>query len=171
LDSAGVRVLKAASCPSLSGKTTLTYEIGCGEGSDVYMRLSQSTGTGSFSKGWVDLQRVHDLLEKNADKPITMATFAPLFSGLSANTGGFLLAVIRHEGLVQTTPENPRCYERLDGKAFFTELERLMGSRTAKPKPSRPAVYVSEVHGPLAGDAKVKGRRPSASAKKAKRSA
>jgi hypothetical protein len=79
---------------------------------------------------------------------------------------------------VRPLPDNPRGYERLDGKAFFSEIQALMGSKPAgtkvkttpaaapatetkasAPKPdatsateapkTRPAVYVSEVHGPL----------------------
>ena len=117
------------------------------------MRITKNTGAGMFGKGWVELERVHKLVN---DKPITSTTLAPLFKGGSANSAGFLLAVMKHEGLVQAVG---RAYERLDGKAFFAEIHKLMGSpgKAARPKPTstkpaaspRPAVYISEVHGPL----------------------
>jgi hypothetical protein len=86
---------------------------------------------------------------------------------------------MKHERLVRPIADNPRCYERLDGKAFFSEIQTLMGSRPAtaksskaktltapatetkaaspqpdatsatEPPKTRPAVYISEVHGPL----------------------
>jgi hypothetical protein len=175
-----IQVVKTASCNSLSGKTALTYEIGAA-GADVYARVTHSSGSGTFSKDWVALSRVHAALEKNGAKPITLATLGPLFKGLSANTAGFLLAVLKHEGLVRAAEDQARAYERTDGKAFFTEVTKLIGrakvaapgkskptssssvavkaappaKRAGPPEPdaktaaSRPAVYVSEVHGPL----------------------
>ena len=185
-----IRALKTGTCPSLSGRTKLTYEVGSGPGSQINIRITKTAGTGSFSKDWVALERIHALLEKNADKPITSHTLASLFT--SANNPGFTLAVMKHERLVRSIADNPRCYERLDGKAFFAEIEALMGSKAAAskkiaqpmtattrpPAPSvvtavpssptaavsakpleakkpeevskvRPAIYVSEVHGPL----------------------
>ena len=143
-----VPVLKTDTCPSLSGKSKLTYEIGAGSASEICVRVTKNTGAGMFSKAWVALDQVHKLVN---DKPITSTTLAPLFKGGSANSAGFLLAAMKHEGLVQAVG---RAYERLDGKAFFAEIKTLLGSpvkAAAKPKPasSKPAVYVSEVHGPL----------------------
>jgi len=178
-----IRVLKMGTCPSLSGRTKLTYEVGCGLGSQINIRITKTAGTGSFSKDWVALERIHALLEQNADKPIASHTLASLFT--SANNPGFTLAVMKHERLVRPIADNPRCYERLDGKAFFGEIEALMGSKAAagskvgptkkapaktpvatvstapaataltetkkpeEPPKARPAIYVSEVHGPL----------------------
>jgi hypothetical protein len=81
--------------------------------------------------------------------------------------------------LVRSAEDQARAYERTDGKAFFAEVTKLMGTSyaapgkvtppktskakttsipTATPKATttaildakpRPAVYVSEVHGPL----------------------
>jgi hypothetical protein len=169
-----IRILKTGTCLSLSGRTKLTYEVGGGPDSQISLRITKTAGTGSFSKDWVALERIHALLERNAGKPITSHTLAPLFT--SANNPGFTLAVMKHERLVRPIADNPRCYERLDGKAFFGEIQALMGSKpasaktktktapateskAASPKPdatpateapkTRPAVYISEVHGPL----------------------
>ena len=146
-----IRILKTGTCPSLSGKSKLTYEIGAGPASEICMRITKNSGAGMFGKGWVELEGIHKLVN---DKPITSTTLAPLFKGGSANSAGFLLAVMKYEGLVQ---ESGRAYERLDGKAFFAEIKTLMGSpgKAASKSPksktasSKPAVYVTEVHGPL----------------------
>ena len=117
-----VRVLKTATCPSLSGKSRLTYEIGEGPASEICVRITKNTGGGMFGKGWVALDEVRPLV---TDKPITSGTLSALFKGGSANSAGFLLAVMKHEGLVQASG---RAYERLDGKTFFAEIKTLMGS-------------------------------------------
>ena len=156
-----VRVLKTGTCPSLSGKSKLTYEIGAGSDSNICVRVTKNTGAGMFSKTWVALDQVHRLVN---DKPITSTTLAPLFKGGSANSAGFLLAVMKQEGLVQAVG---RAYERLDGKAFFAEIKKLIGSpgkATAKPPKTnpaspRPAVYISEVHGPLVPEPRKPAKR------------
>jgi len=188
-----IRVLKMGTCPSLSGRTKLTYEVGCGLGSQINIRITKTAGTGSFSKDWVALERIHALLEQNADKPIASHTLASLFT--SANNPGFTLAVMKHERLVRPVADNPRCYERLDGKAFFSEIEALMGSKAAagpkvgpakkalvktplaavstppaattlietkkpeEPPKVKPAIYVTEVHGPLINAPKKPAKR------------
>lgn len=147
-----IRVLKTGTCPSLSGKSKLTFEIGCDAAARISVRITKNTGGGLFNKDWVALDRVPQLV---GDKPITSGTLAPLFKGGSANSAGFLLAVMKHEGLVQNMADKPRCYERLDGKAFFAEIKALMRAETT-PKTPRPAVYVSEVHGPVVPAPKAK---------------
>ena len=100
-----VRVLKTGTCPSLSGKSKLTYEIGAGSASEICVRVTKNTGAGMFSKAWVALTRFSKLVN---DKPITSTSLAPLFKGGSANSAGFLLAVMKHEGLVRSS-QRRRC--------------------------------------------------------------
>ena len=44
-----IRVLKEDSCRSLSGKSSLTYHVGCTAEFEVHFRLAASTGGGFFS--------------------------------------------------------------------------------------------------------------------------
>ena len=69
---------------------------------------------------------VHELFARSGESPITFSTLLPLFQGVSVNTAGFLLAALKHPGLVQQIPDRPRHYERLEAKAFFSEIEGLM---------------------------------------------
>jgi hypothetical protein len=79
---------------------------------------------------------------------------------------------MKQEGLVQASG---RAYERLDGKTFFAEIQKLMESPgKAAPKPPktkaaspRPAVYISEVHGPLVPEPRKPAKK--AASKSAKR--
>jgi len=141
-DASDIRVLKTATCPSLSGKSKLTYEIGCDPSAELHIRITKNTGTGWFSSVWVALSRVHELFARNGDAPITFSTLLPLFEGSSVNTAGFLLAALKHEGLVQQIPDKTRQYERLEAKAFFSEIEALMGAalpgKTKAPQAVKP---------------------------------
>lgn len=145
-----IRVLKKGTCPSLSGKSKLTYEVGCGASGELCLRIAKNSGTGFYSGAWVALERVHALLHKSTTRPITSYTLSPLFKGRSVNTAGFVLAVLKHEGLVQQDAEKPRTYEVLDGKAFMAEIQQLLGAAgtagKASPKPprKRPASVVTK---------------------------
>jgi hypothetical protein len=48
-----IQVVRDGSCPSLSGKSTLTYEVGAGPAADVYLRIRKNSGAGYFSTDWV----------------------------------------------------------------------------------------------------------------------
>jgi hypothetical protein len=107
----GIHLVRTGSCPSLSGKSTLTYEVGAGPAHDVFLRICKNSGSGYFGKDWVAWEAIRRILEQNIGRPITFHTLSPLFHGKSANTAGFLLAVLKHEGLVHRMAERPRYYE------------------------------------------------------------
>ena len=44
-----MRILKIASCSTNSGKTTLTYHIGCTTDKNIQLRVVANTGGGLFS--------------------------------------------------------------------------------------------------------------------------
>lgn len=134
-----IRVVKAATCPSLSERSTLTYEIGCKGDKAIYIRLTENTGSGMFSKTWVPLVQIGVLLSAD-DKPITSRTIQPLYSG-SVNSAGFLLAVLKDVGLILNIDENSRGYVRTDPQKFTSEihalLENIPEEKPAKAKKSR----------------------------------
>ena len=55
------RILKIATCPSLSGRSTLTYHIGCkrhGDSTEIgtpFIRVYANSAAGLFSNDWVAL--------------------------------------------------------------------------------------------------------------------
>jgi hypothetical protein len=133
-----IRVLRSGNCPSLSGKSKLTYEFRLDDKAGWHVRIAKSSGTGYFSKDWIPMEHVQRVLAKNGAKPISCHTLGPIFKGRSVNTPGFVLAVLKHVGLVQTSPENPRNYQLLDGQAFFAELEEAARAATTGTKPLAP---------------------------------
>ncbi len=137
-----IRILKVATCPSLSGKSTLTYQIGCNAESDIQFRVIANTGGGFFSKEWITLDTILEAFnERKKDKPIVSLLLYPLFQGKSLNTPAFLLAALKQEGLVSPLEDNPKHYTQLPSDAFMADVEKLMqstvdGSKKTKSKKS-----------------------------------
>lgn len=128
-------IIKTASCPSLSERSTLTYEIGCKGDKAIHLRLTENTGSGMFSKVWVSLAQIALLLSAD-DKPVSSSTIRSLYTG-SANSVGFLLAVLKNEGLIKNIEENSRSYTRTDPKKFTSEIHALLEKESPPQKKSR----------------------------------
>jgi hypothetical protein len=124
-----MRIIKIASCPTCSGKANLTYHVGCTKDNQVHIRIVENSGGGFFSEEWVSLKAILAALDK-APHPITAVPFINLFIGKSVNTPGFLLAVLKHEGLVKLLEGKVRGYEKLDSEAFMAEVNKLVSSDT-----------------------------------------
>ena len=101
--------VETGECPSLSGLSTITYAIGKGGDGAAHVRLVANSGKGMFCKDWVSAKAVNALL--SSGKPLTSRSVQSLHPGRSINTGGFLLAVLRHLELVRISPSNSRNHE------------------------------------------------------------
>ncbi|MDP2153856.1 MAG: hypothetical protein Q8J66_09385 [Methylotenera sp.] len=121
------RIIKIATCPTCSGKATLTYHFGCSDEKQVYIRVVANSGGGFFSEEWVKLSDIQTALD-GAPFPVTSFPLIKLFIGKSVNTPGFLLAVLKCEGLVKLLEGKIRGYEKLDLAPFMIELEKLVSS-------------------------------------------
>lgn len=129
------RVVKTGSCPSLSERSTLIYEIGVKVDKSIHIRLTENTGSGMFSKEWVPLAKIFSQLTAD-DNPITSRTIQPLYSG-SVNSAGFLQAALKDLGLIKNVEENSRSYIRTDPKKFTSEIHTLLENDTPPLKKSR----------------------------------
>jgi len=126
-----IRMLKTGECPSLSGKSTLTYQIG-NDNDKLYIALTGNTGAGIFNKDWFALEEIYSLLASQK-KPITSGSLHGLFEGRSSNSAGFILAVLLKEKLVKVSAGNKH-YD-LVGQVEFGKIVQLwMDSGTAKKK-------------------------------------
>lgn len=119
-----VRILKVGSCPTLSGKSTLTYHVGFQGTADILFRVYANSGGGFFSNEWVAASDIQGALSKSS--LITAFSLHPIFKGKSANTAGFLLAVLKEESLIGRSTENPRCYTATESPVFVAEMQALM---------------------------------------------
>lgn len=131
-----LRVIKAAACPSLSGRSNLVYQLGCGPDGDVKLRVVDNTGSGFYSQDWVRFGSILELLKPS--EALTFYSLQPLFEGRSVNTGGFLMAALKHLGVIRPMESNPRCHELADLQAVVAEVQALIESPVSLGEDARP---------------------------------
>ena len=96
---------------------------------EIYLRVHSNTGGGFFSQEWISLRDILTALKKRPDgKPITSILLDPLFRGKSANTPGFLMAVLLHEKVVRSMQGKLRSHELGDPSVFTDKVEKLMAA-------------------------------------------
>lgn len=86
-----IRVLKNGNSPSVTARSTLGYQLGLKDESELYLKLVSNTGSGFFSKEWVACSVIEPLINGSAE--LTSTSIKALFPNKSVNTGGFVMAV------------------------------------------------------------------------------
>lgn len=134
------RILKISLCPSLSARTTITYHLGCRDKDNVCFRIWDTSGKGVFSKEWVCASDIQKVLSQH--ESLSAASLLPVFTvGRSVNTAGFLLAVLKHEGLVALSEDQPHKYVRVQSEQFVAQTAALIKSgNSLDPVADAPAV-------------------------------
>ena len=155
-----LRILKIANCGSLSGRSTLTYHIGVIEtNSEIQLRLFHNTAKGYFCKDWVSMALIYLLLsEANIFSSGDVQRL--FFQGKSVNSGGFVLAALRHEGLIRTSEGSLRSYERLDPTAWQEEIAALIEAGVSLSELQVPEVPVVVAKKGKASKALVSKKKP-----------
>jgi hypothetical protein len=131
-----IRVLKKASTKSLSGKSSLAYELTLDSKDEIHIRITKNTGGGFFSPENVRLRDIQSVLDEHPEgTPVTSFILQPLFHGKSVNTPAFLLAALAHEKLMYPMKGKKRS---LEPAVDFTEkVSKLMASKaTARKAPT-----------------------------------
>lgn len=111
-----IRILKSDTCLSLTGRSTLGYQLGRKGDSELYIRLVSNTASGFFSREWIACITIEQLI--NGAVELTSTSFKILFPNKSVNTGGFVMAVIKALGLIQTNELNSRWHEYVVDMTF-----------------------------------------------------
>ena len=126
-DNPDMKILKTATCPTLSGKSTLTYQIGISPESVVHLRISKNSGNGFFSDEWLSIDAIVETLKKRPEgSPVLSHFLTPLLKGKSVNTSAFILAALSHLKLIRPLPKKKRQHELLDPMPFLDQVTRLM---------------------------------------------
>ena len=128
-----LNILKKGTCPTLSGKSKLSYVIGTDDNA-VYIRIAANTGGGFYSGEWVAVKDIEAALTKTPDEVTSLALFK-LFKGKSVNSAGFLLAVLKHEGVVETVKGKKRKHTYVD----IARIANLSKTSTKKAAPKKKA--------------------------------
>jgi hypothetical protein len=143
-DNPDMKVLKTAACPTLSGKSTLTYQIGISPDSVVHLRISKNTGAGFFSDEWLSIDSIVETLKKRPEGlPVLSHYLTPLLKGKSVNTSAFILAALSHLKLIRPLPKKKRQHELLDPMPFLEEVTQMMDGE--KPTAKKTAVRKAPV--------------------------
>ena len=132
-----LRILGTSTCASLSGKSTLTYNIGMNTEGQTQIQVVGNDGGGYFNADAIAFKDIQAVLEKQS-KDITSGTLRCLYPSKSNNSPGFLAGALKAVGLVQVSISNPRCYEALDPAAFIAGVKTLMESAPALTAPPKP---------------------------------
>ena len=129
-----MKVLKTATCKSVTGKSTLTYQLGTSPDSTVHMRISKNTGAGFFNPEWIALKDIQKALAKgHKGSPLTSFLLQSLLKGGSVNTPAFLMAALTNERLLRVLKGKKRGHEFLDPEGFDAKMKRLVATKV-KPK-------------------------------------
>ena len=126
-----IRVLRKGTCPSLSGRSTLSYEFGH-DGKSILFHIADNSGSGHFNSEWIPLNAILDLLHETKG-PFSLSIFKSLYPGRSINSIGFLGAALKKEGLIVI---EKRKYLMKDTKAFLADLGKL-AKAPAKKSPAK----------------------------------
>ena len=136
-----MQIIKKGKCPSLTGKSTLTYEIGRDESGAIHLRITSNTGGGFYSGEWLAFEDIEAALQKDPEAITSIALFK-LFKGKSVNSPAFHLAVLRHEGIIRAVKGRQRKHELADVEGFRERIAQMVtpGTKvkaTTKKAPAR----------------------------------
>jgi hypothetical protein len=121
-----VQVLKEGTCPTSSGKSTLGYQIGVDDSGVIQLRVSSNDGGGFFSNEWISYHDIQAAINDwPEDQGMTSMTFRKIFRGKSANTPGFLIAILVAENLLEPMADKKRVHQACDPAPFLARVEEL----------------------------------------------
>ena len=102
--------IKTQSAPKTSLHATggISYAVlRDADNNDVYFCVLTNEGGGYFSQEAIPYSAIKQCLQGvNMERPIPAKTFKAAFRGQSANNPGFLVAALRHEGLLLPAPDS-----------------------------------------------------------------
>ncbi len=152
-----IRVIRAGECPSLSGSSTLGYRVSCTPDGSIGLKIHSNTGAGYFSDEYIALTSI--LAAFGELKTVGGSTLRPLYQGKSSNNGGFLLAALLAEGLVQASSTQHGSYLPVDPAAYKASLRELIDAgidlkveeKPRKAEPIKPATPIKKARLTLSG--------------------
>jgi hypothetical protein len=128
-----IQAIHTGECPSLSGQSTLTYAIGRHpEDQSLHLRIASNSGGGMFCDEWASGSAIDALVQSST--VLISRSMCELHAGRSINTGGFVLSVLKHLGMVRVNAENSRHHEIVPGTTFQQVALEAMGQAASGDK-------------------------------------
>ena len=123
------KTLLVGFAPKLSTKNTgrIGFELALNTDDKCrYVRLTENDSGGLFSKEWISLDSLFELLEsQQEDKPFKSSILKPLFKGGSANNISFLAAVCRCEDFALVLPTEKNQFLHVLNPLLANQKDRL----------------------------------------------
>jgi hypothetical protein len=112
-----IKPLFEADCPSISGRSTLTFVVGKHDTEGTWhLRIAGNSGKGMWFDGWASAADIESIVKGATE--LTAKSFHSLHPGRSINTGGFVLAALKHLGLIRANELNTRLHEHVPTETF-----------------------------------------------------
>ena len=118
-----LRILKTASCPSLTGTSELSYYIAIDAEEVIQFKVTSNSQSGHFSEEWI---AYNDAKEAFPIGPFSSVPLRTLYKNKSLNTPGFLLAALLNEGVVEKEPGKRLLFRTCPDDAFLAEMQKLI---------------------------------------------
>jgi len=134
---AAITTVKTSKCPSLSGKSTLTYQLGCNQEQEIFFRILANDGGGHFNKDWMTLEDALNQFNACPEK-VTSHMLTPLLMRKSSNSAGFFLATMLAEEIIKPSKEKQRCYTLQETKPFIETVTALCKEKVSGNSKSTP---------------------------------
>lgn len=119
-----MRIIKEEKCPKLSPRALggLVYNIGYTEDEQSFhFRITANSSSGYFSKEWVALKAIQEVLDQQKkDSPFKAITLKGFYKKRGANNHGFLAAALRAEKILGVVEKQPLLHTLNDFEAQFT---------------------------------------------------
>lgn len=121
-------------CPSISGRSTLTYAIGRhAQDGSWHLRILKNSGRGISCADWAAASDIEAIVKGATE--LTAKSFLVLHVGKSINTGGFVMAVLKDLGLIRANEENTRLHEFVPTTTLAQLAMARIGSESPEPAP------------------------------------
>ena len=132
-----IEVIYQGECPSISGRSTLTYAIGRhSEDGKLHLAITGNSGGGMWCRDWASASAIQDVVLGEGE--LTAKSFHFLHPGKSINSQGFVLASLKDLGFIRPNAENTRLHEHIPTTTFEQLVMAHIGvSQEPAPKPGR----------------------------------
>ena len=128
-----IKLIYEAECPSLSGRSVLTYAIGRhSKDQTLSLAITANSGGGMWCKDWASAEAIQDVVLSSSE--LTGLSFQVLHAGRSINTGSFIAAALKDLGLIRVNEDNSRLHEHVPLSTFEKAvMARIAGQATTQP--------------------------------------
>ena len=134
-----MQTLRKGTCPGLSGTNKITYQIGAEADKSIWLQLVESSRGGYVCKEWVAMGDIMKTLT-DAKAPFTSYALYPHFKGKSVNSLSFMMAVLKHEGLVAPDKTKPMAFVADGMDVAVAKFEKaVLATIKRKPEPKKAA--------------------------------